>query len=212
MKRWSWDSRLESLMPDVTAARSSACLQRGHWCHTLLGGGGEQAGVLGRWRSKSALLEHPHSQSPNCPFLGSQGTGNKRRRSRVCTWAPGSPGQALGCELSSLERAAAPRGMCNGRTPAGRCSRFLLQAGGWAVGSELRRICRKRHHLHPNPSTLNNRAEAVFVLECSFTDGSHLYCYGTIQTLLGSTVSLKQKWEPPPDVMGIPPPPRAAPA
>ena len=85
-------------------------------------------------------------------------------------------------------------------------------AGGWAVGSELRRICRKRHHLHPNPSTLNNRAEAVFVLECSFTDGSHLYCYGTIQTLLGSTVSLKQKWEPPPDVMGIPPPPRAAPA
>lgn len=175
-------------------------------------GGWEQAGVLGRWGSENALLEHPHSQSPNCPLLGSRGMGNKGRRSRVCTWAPGSPGQALGCQLSPLEHLAAPRGMCNGWTPAGRCSRFLLQADGWAAGSGLKRICRKRHHLHHHPSTLNNRAVAVFVLECSFTDRSHLHCCGTIQTLLGSAVSLNQKWAPPPDVVGIPPPPRAAPA
>lgn len=138
--------------------------------------------------------------------------GNKGRRSRVCTWAPGSPGQTLGCELSSLEHLAPPRGMCNGWTPTGRCSRFLLQAGGWAAGSGLRRICRKRHPLHHHPNTLKNRPVAVFVLECSFTDRSHLHCYGTTQTLLASTVSLNQEWAPPPDVVGIPPPPRAAPA
>ena len=86
MKRWSWDSRLESLMPDVTAARSSACLQRGHWCHTLLGGGGEQAGSSVRRGGDGAA---PELARPAGSQSGCRGT-----RSRV--WGSGEPVRASG--------------------------------------------------------------------------------------------------------------------
>lgn len=85
-KRWSWDSGLASPTPDATAARSSACLQRGHRRRTLLGGGGAGLGAVSGAEGTGAALRRP----------GLRGTSR----------AAGGPG----AERGGLESQCAPPG------------------------------------------------------------------------------------------------------